>query len=85
LTSPPADDTFSVVSFFLRLYFGTVLLVGSLAVFMASSPIGLFGLSWLAADIIKLSTGSVMIVGAVSLFISAARLYPREVLRRNCR
>jgi hypothetical protein len=71
------------VSFYLKLSLGAILLVSSIVVFVAPAPIAFPGLTWQTAPIVKLSSASVMIALSVILFITAARSYPRELVRQR--
>ena len=71
------------MSFYLRLSLGAILLVSSIVVFVAPAPIDFPGLTWQTAPIVKLSSGSVMIVLSAILFITAARSYPRELVEQR--
>jgi len=66
------------VNVYLGLSLGTILLLTGAAVLLAPPPIGVFGLTWLAASILRVVSGIVMIALAIVLFIAAARSEPRE-------
>jgi len=65
------------VNVYLGLSLGTILLLTGAAVLLAPPPIGVFGLPWLAASVLRVVFGVVTIAGAITLFIAAARSEPR--------